>query len=97
MSRPLPYLRFMTASLAIALLSACGGGNDDQGEQTVAMRDMEVVDGTASDAMTDLDGVQTGSIAVPPVANGATAAKSATETDISAGPDKKTNEDVTAD
>ncbi|MBK5265542.1 MAG: hypothetical protein JJE34_09985 [Alphaproteobacteria bacterium] len=85
----------MTTSFAIAVLSACSGGDSDKGEQTVAMHDMEVVDGTASDAMTDLDGVQTGGIAVPPVANGA---KPATEADNSTtGTDKKTNEDVIAD
>src|SRR3546814_5146620 len=51
---------------ATALLSACGDGKDGNNEQAVAMRDMEVVDGTATDAMTDLDGVQTEGIALPP-------------------------------
>src|SRR3546814_4172006 len=32
---------------ATALLSACGDGKDGNNEQAVAMRDMEVVDGTA--------------------------------------------------
>lgn len=56
--------------LGIMSLSACSGGDKDE-EKTVAMRDMEVVDGTASDAMTDLDGVQAQGIALPP-APGAT-------------------------
>src|SRR3546814_17373796 len=51
---------------ATALLSACGDGKDGNNEQAVAMRDMEVVDGTATDAMTDLDGVQTEGIALTP-------------------------------
>jgi hypothetical protein len=41
---------------ACALLAACSGGN--KGGDTVQLKDMEVVDGTATDAMTDLDGVQ---------------------------------------
>lgn len=66
MSHRLPALLF----LGLLSLSACSSGNNDE-EKTVAMRDMEVVDGTASDAMTDLDGVQTEGIALPP-APGAT-------------------------
>src|SRR3546814_20693431 len=51
---------------ATALLSACGDGKDGNNEQAVAMRDMEVVAGTATDAMTDPDGVQTEGNALPP-------------------------------
>src|SRR3546814_17625605 len=58
---------------ATALLSACGDGKDGNNEQAVAMRDMEVVDGTATDAKTDLDGVQTEGIALPPAPGAATA------------------------
>ena len=49
----------MTAALLIgcAPLAGCGGGSEKSGN-TVQMKDMEVVDGTATDAMTDLDGVQ---------------------------------------
>ncbi|MCP1471600.1 hypothetical protein J3E64_003311 [Sphingobium sp. OAS761] len=39
-----------------AALAGCGG--DDKPGNMVQMKDMEVVDGTATDAMTDLDGVQ---------------------------------------
>jgi hypothetical protein len=35
-------------------IAACGGA--DKGGNKVEMKDMEVVDGTATDAMTDLDG-----------------------------------------
>ncbi|PZU68378.1 MAG: hypothetical protein DI540_08680 [Sphingobium sp.] len=51
--------RMMTAALLIGCmpLAGCGGGGGKSGN-TVQMKDMEVVDGTATDAMTDLDGVQ---------------------------------------
>jgi ABC-type uncharacterized transport system auxiliary subunit len=41
---------------ASATLGACG--KDDKTSNTVQMKDLEVVDGTTTDAMTDLDGVQ---------------------------------------
>ncbi|HKY81532.1 MAG TPA: hypothetical protein VJM09_08670 [Sphingobium sp.] len=37
-------------------LTACGG--DEKSGNAVQMKDLEVVDGTTTDAMTDLDGVQ---------------------------------------
>lgn len=37
-------------------LTACG--KDEKTSNTVQMKDLEVVDGTTTDAMTDLDGVQ---------------------------------------
>jgi hypothetical protein len=43
-------------TLGCLSLAACGGKED--GGNKVQMKDMEVVDGTATDAMTDLDGVQ---------------------------------------
>lgn len=48
-----------------ALVAACGG--ETKGGNSVQMKDMEVVDGTATDAMTDLDGVQSegGMLALP--------------------------------
>lgn len=45
-----------------AALGACQG--KEQGNTTVPMKDLEVVDGTASDAMTDLDGVRAEGTAV---------------------------------
>ena len=43
---------------AIAALAACGG-HKTAATNTVEMRDMDVVDGTVNDAMTDLDAVST--------------------------------------
>ncbi|MDX3901042.1 MAG: hypothetical protein QHC40_11135 [Sphingobium sp.] len=55
---------------ACALLAGCGGG--DKSGNSVQMKDMEVVDGTATDAMTDLDGVQSeGTATVLPAGNAA--------------------------
>lgn len=61
------------------------------------MRDMEVVDGTASDAMTDLDGVQTEGIALPP-APGATPPPAASSTSNSTAETEDSSEaDVVSD
>ncbi len=55
---------------ACALLAGCGDG--DKSGNSVQMKDMEVVDGTATDAMTDLDGVQSeGTATVLPAGNAA--------------------------
>lgn len=73
---------------ACALLAACSGG--DKGGNSVQMKDMEVVDGTATDAMTDLDGVQSeGTATVLPVGN---AADNAT-TGSAKPPEKPQNDD----
>lgn len=52
--------------VAFAALPLAGCGSEKSGN-SVQMTDMEVVDGTATDAMTDLDGVQSEgtAIAVP--------------------------------
>lgn len=51
----------MLGSLALAAallpMAACGDKKQEQ-STTIEMKDMETVDGTASDAMTDLDGVK---------------------------------------
>lgn len=74
--------RSVAASLLLLMLAACGGG--DKGGNKVEMKDMEVVDGTASDAMTDLDGVQSegGSATMPgnEAANAAAPAKPSAKT-----------------
>lgn len=58
------------ALLTLPLLAGCGGG--DKGGNKVQMKDMEVVDGTATDAMTDLDGVQSeGTALATPAGNAA--------------------------
>ena len=66
----------MTALLlaGCATLGACG--KKDEGTNTVQMKDLEVVDGTTTDAMTDLDGVQS---EVPEPAVPGAAAGNATE------------------
>lgn len=55
------------------MLAACGG--DEKSSNTVQMKDLEVVDGTTTDAMTDLDGVQ--SEAPSPISSAAPAANAA--------------------
>ena len=49
-----------TALIGVALLalSACGSKDAQSGGNSVTMRNMDVVDGTTSDAMTDLDGTR---------------------------------------
>lgn len=62
-----------------ALLTACGG--DEKSGNAVQMKDLEVVDGTTTDAMTDLDGVQSEAPALvsssAPAANATTPSTSA--------------------
>lgn len=61
----LPYF----IAFAALPLSACGS---EKSGNSVQMQDMEVVDGTATDAMTDLDGVQSEGTAVAVPAGNAT-------------------------
>lgn len=58
----LTFRTIFPAMLLTAGLGACQG--KEQGNTTVPMKDLEVVDGTATDAMTDLDGVRTEGTAV---------------------------------
>jgi len=53
-----------TAALLAGGIALTGCGDKDQGGNKVQMKDMEVVDGTATDAMTDLDGVQSEGTAI---------------------------------
>lgn len=64
-----------TTLCAVPLLSGCGSkqGNGN----SIQMKDMEVVDGTATDAMTDLDGVQSEGTAIQPSGNNASNATEA--------------------
>ena len=55
-SLPFAYRAILFATLALPLAS-CGKDNA-QNTSAVALNNLEVVDGTASDAMTDLDGVK---------------------------------------
>lgn len=95
MSRHFSYLHLVALGMAATLLTACG---DKQGEggQNVAMRDMEVVDGTATDAMTDLDGVQAEGLALPPAPTATRPAPAAAETSNSTA-EADTSEETTAD
>lgn len=52
------------AALAAALLLAGCGSPKKAAGNAVEMRDMEVVDGTANDAMTDLDAVRSDGVGV---------------------------------
>lgn len=54
--------------LGCTTLTACG--KKDEGTTTVQMNNLEVVDGTATDAMTDLDGVQSEGVALAVSGNG---------------------------
>lgn len=49
---------FLTLTVIATTLPLAACGSKDEGGNKVQMKDMEVVDGTATDAMTDLDGVQ---------------------------------------
>jgi hypothetical protein len=55
---------FFTLTLIAATLPLAACGGKEEGGNKVQMKDMEVVDGTATDAMTDLDGVQSEGTAV---------------------------------
>ena len=80
----------MAVSLAPAL-AACDSG--EKAGNVVQLKDMEVVDGTATDAMTDLDGVQGESAAVALPSNGA----SAPAGNATAAPETPADAEVLAD
>ncbi len=54
----------LTAALLAGCIALAACGDKDQGGNKVQMKDMKVVDGTATDAMTDLDGVQSEGTAI---------------------------------
>lgn len=72
--------RIFTTALLIACLPLVACGKKDEGATKVQMKDMEVVDGTATDAMTDLDGVQSEGTAIALPADNASANGSAPAT-----------------
>lgn len=73
----LPAGRLFLVMLPLALtMSACGGKKQSSVTSDVEMRNMQVVDGTTSDAMTDLDGAREGSLPAA-AGNGAAAASKA--------------------
>ncbi|MGE4431703.1 MAG: hypothetical protein AB7E05_13275 [Sphingobium sp.] len=67
------------AALSLVLLAGgCGGGQGAGNGAEMEMNDLEKVDGTINDAMTDLDGVQSeGTATVDTGSNVAAAGKSA--------------------
>jgi hypothetical protein len=70
------------------LLAGCGGGSgDDAAGNTVEMRDMDVVDGTVNDSMTDLDAVQADGVGTPANVSRPTVAHQAADED---SPDAET-------
>ncbi|WP_022683744.1 hypothetical protein [Sphingobium bisphenolivorans] len=54
----------VTATLLLGCVTLTACGKKDEGTTTVQMNNLEVVDGTTTDAMTDLDGVQSESTAL---------------------------------
>ena len=70
---------------AIAALAGCGG-TKTAATNAVEMRDMEVVDGTVNDAMTDLDAVSASGTGIGNnVGNASTAKRTASATEETAG------------
>ena len=65
----------MVAALAALLLAGCGSKTKTAVGNEVQMRDLNVVDGTANDAMTDLDAVKADGVGLG--SNGATNAAAA--------------------
>ncbi|HWJ69482.1 MAG TPA: hypothetical protein VNS79_05475 [Sphingobium sp.] len=65
--RRMPALRTMAlCALPCLLLAGCGGGGSNEAAgNAVEMRDMDVVDGTVNDSMTDLDAVRANGIGTP--------------------------------
>lgn len=81
MPKTLSRTRMLAAALGFTLaLSACGGSKDSANSVDVQMKDLETVDGTINDAMTDLDGVRTEGTAMAETGNNAAAAATPTET-----------------
>lgn len=76
------------SSALILLLAACGSSKEtaasNSGNGAVGMRDMEVVDGTTNDSMTDLDAVRQDGAGLNNMA-----ANDAQPTKADAAPDKK--------
>ena len=81
--------------LGCAAVAACGG--DEKGGNTVQMKDLEVVDGTTTDAMTDLDGVQSEAPAPALAGNRADNAASAAPKEEAAGNASSSDTEVLSD
>lgn len=75
---PSPFRLLGPVALAALLLplAACGEKKQEQ-SSTIQIKDMEIVDGTASDAMTDLDGVRSDAAAIVDTGNASAASNAA--------------------
>lgn len=67
------HVMMISALSVLALTSGCGKDNGAGNSAEIQMKDIETVDGTISDAMTDLDGVQAASTVVADTGTGNTA------------------------
>ncbi len=74
---------------ACLLLASCGDNKEAAGN-AVQMRDMEVVDGTVNDSMTDLDAVKSDGVGVVDNAGSVTRAQSTARTENGSGEDTET-------
>ena len=74
---------------ACLLLAGCGDNKDATGN-AVQMRDMEVVDGTVNDSMTDLDAVKSDGVGVVDNAGSVTRAQSTAPADNASSEDTET-------
>lgn len=82
-----------TAMLMASCAPLAGCGSQDKGGNSIQMKDMEVVDGTATDAMTDLDGVQSEGTTLTLPANKADNASTAAPKAATAPEAKEASED----
>jgi hypothetical protein len=72
MPSPLRLIALSATAGLLATLGACGDGSADK-NVAAPMQNMEAVDGSVNDAMTDLDGVQSEGTALAEVAGNNTA------------------------
>jgi hypothetical protein len=82
----LPLLALASACIA---LTGCGG-NDVADGNTVEMRDMEVLEGTVNDSMTDLDAVRPDGVGSVSNAGSVSRAQSSQRTQEDNGEDTET-------
>ena len=79
----------MLGASACLMLSACGDNKEASGN-AVQMRDMEVVDGTVNDSMTDLDAVKSDGVGVVDNAGSVARAQSSAPADNAGSEDTET-------
>lgn len=80
---------FLLGTSACLLLTACGDKKEAAGN-AVQMRDMEVVDGTVNDSMTDLDAVKSDGVGVVENAGSVTRAQSTARAENGSSEDTET-------